>query len=172
MKESKIRLWWDFSRLRDAIYKIKYFFQRLFRGYSDPEIFSVYHYIAKFVYPRLKKFTNGKRMGVPCAMFPTPDKSHTDEEHEEADKNWQDILNKMLFAFEWILYDDFELSKKEMEEFEKKYGNIHEEKEEYKSKIDILDGDFYFNMELYDKLNEDCQEGLELFGKYFRNLWD
>lgn len=168
-----IQNWWEFSRLRDWIYEVKYFFQRLFRGYSDPEVFGCYSYLAKFIYPRIKAFVESDKHGTPVIMFSDPQKiEHSDEEYKEAEKNWQEVLNKILFAFEWILYDDLNLSKKEMKAFEEKYGDIHEEKEEYKRENSFFKDDFYFNTKLYEELNEKCQEGLELFGKYFRNLWD
>jgi len=37
------------------INKIKWFFQRLFRGYSDPDVWSFYDHMVAYALPRLEK---------------------------------------------------------------------------------------------------------------------
>jgi len=64
------------------------------------------------------------------------------------ENEWEKILDEMIFAFKYTLADA-EIKRKE---FEKKYGEI--------------------NKENYVKFEKRSQKGLELFGLYFRNLWD
>jgi hypothetical protein len=114
--------------------KIKWLFQKLTKGYNQLEIWSLYSHIAKYIYPRLKAFKNSKRMGIPAEFG-----DDTDKGFKEGQKEWEAVIDKILFAFEYILYDEENLSKKEKQEFEKKYGDIHEKKEEYLSELYFLD---------------------------------
>lgn len=105
-------------------YKIRWFLQKLFRGYSDPEVWDLQWHTAKYVLPRLKKLRK-IRHGFPAMLC------EEGKTEEESDKEWGDILGKMIKAFELILTDD-------------------------------CDG----------MNNPEIDEGTELFGKYFRALWD
>jgi len=97
---------------------IKYSFQRVFRGWSDRDLWSLDFTIAKFTLPRLKRFK--KRMiGIPMDF--------TKEE-------WGEILDMMIYAMESIAQD-----------------------------CAGMDDDIDW---------EDVQTGLELFGEYFRELWE
>lgn len=73
----------------DARYK-KYSKQLKTWGFCDAETWSLYSGIAKFTLPRLIKFKE-KNNGFPMGM--------TSEE-------WDKILDKMIFAFEWIVTSD------------------------------------------------------------------
>lgn len=98
--------------------------------YFDPrETWSLNWTIAKFVYPRLKKFKK-ENIGFPHE-FKTIDE-------------WNEILDKMLFSFKVLKEDCVGLE------------------------IDFNDPNWKNEI---DKTNERIQEGLELFGKYFRDLW-
>lgn len=87
--------------------------QRLERGFDDSETWALDCTIAKFIEPRLRRFKEIKA-GYPAIM---------------SEEKWDDILDKMIYAFECI------------------------------NKDTISD-------------NEDSvDEGLDLFRKYFFNLW-
>ena len=87
--------------------------QRLERGFDDSETWALDCTIAKFIEPRLRRFKEIKA-GYPAIM---------------SEEKWDDILDKMIYAFECI------------------------------NKDTIFD-------------NEDSvDEGLDLFRKYFFNLW-
>jgi len=64
------------------------------------------------------------------------------------ENEWEKILDEMIFAFKYVLADA-EIKRKE---FEKEYGEI--------------------NQENYIKFEKRAQKGFELFGLYFRSLWD
>ena len=68
-------------------YKIKMFFQRLFRGYSDDEVVDLDRSIAKFVIPRLRKLREI------TTSYPKDVKSL---------EEWNYMLAKFLFYFECI----------------------------------------------------------------------
>lgn len=124
--------------ISDLFYKIKWGLQKIFRGYSDIEIWNLDDTIIDFVLPRLKVFrkqTNG---------YP-PNLGSFEE--------WEDILDKIIWAFEYYNQDSTYFDLKE------KYGD---EKTET--------GRFRY-LEEYEALEERAEEGFELFGKYFRNFW-
>ena len=95
--------------------------QRIKRGFDDTELWSLYTTIGRFILPRLKAFREGF-CGYPTVL--------------ESEDQWGEILDKMIFSFDYVVRED--------EEFE-----VRE--------------DEYYNR---------VQEGLDLFAKYFFNLWD
>ncbi len=98
--------------------KIRFFFQRLTRGWDDSELWNLDHNLSKLILPRLKIFRQF-HLTYPHGM-----------EYEE----FNAIVDKMIYSFEYLSTD-------------KAYD---------------------FNPEEDKKV----QEGLELFAKYFRALWD
>ena len=96
---------------------IKYFFQRVTRGWDDSDTWSLDDTAAAFILPRLRRFKqvqNGRPYDIPI-------------------EQWEVMLDKMIAAFEFTVSKD-------------RYLN---EVEGYKKH----------------------QEGLDLFAKYFWNLW-
>jgi hypothetical protein len=69
---------------------IRFLYQRLTRGWSDEDTFSMDGPLAKLIAPRLKRFAELRR-GHPSGM---------------SEKEWEDIINKMVAAFEWYASDD------------------------------------------------------------------
>lgn len=96
---------------------IKSLWFRLLNGFYPEEWFSFYYHNAKWALPRLK-YLRKNLHGYPSTL---------------TCKEWEVILDKIIWAFEQILVEDAV------------------------GKIDN-----------YEKV----QEGLELFGKYYWNLWD
>ena len=84
--------------------RIKYFFQRRTRGWDDSELWNLDHVIAKFIVPRLKEFKK-------C-------KPYFQESREVPDsKNWNNILDKIIWSFEFVLTNygvDYECSNREI----------------------------------------------------------
>jgi hypothetical protein len=71
--------------IRRIKYAIKFFFQRLFRGWDDSETWALDGSLAQIIAPRLKRFKQVNN----C---------HPDEFTEE---EWDATIDKMIFAFEW-----------------------------------------------------------------------
>jgi len=69
---------------------LEYKLQRLERGFDDTETWNLYVTIAGFVVPRLKRFKE-VTMGYPASM---------------TEKEWNESLDKMIFAFETMLNED------------------------------------------------------------------
>ena len=108
------------QRYPDAIKELKEL------SFSQDETWCLYTTLAQFILPRLKYFRDVK------ANYPA---GLTQEE-------WTEILDKMIFAFEWALIED-------------------EMTEEYRKMSD----------KEKDKAWERYKEGMTLFSKWFMGLW-
>ncbi len=91
---SEVASWWKYRvvggyhRARGATER---WWQRRTRGWDDSDIWSLDFTIAKFVLPRLVLLRERKH-GYPCVC-----------ESEEA---WDDIMLRMIAAFEWLARED------------------------------------------------------------------
>jgi hypothetical protein len=98
---------WRVSRV---YYNVRYFFrqqiQKSKRGFGDGDLWDFYTTISSFILPRLKRY---KKINAcyPCSM---------------TCKEWNEILDKMIIAFELCLDEEI----KEVEEEEKDQEKIRE----------------------------------------------
>jgi len=72
-------------------YEIKYFFQRIFRGYDDRAIWDLDYYIATKVIKPLKHF-RACVCGTPISFTET---------------EWHAVLDKMIYSMEFIIEDNY-----------------------------------------------------------------
>lgn len=128
---------------------------------APKELWNLDYAVAKFVLPRLIKFKENS-LGFPG--------------YDEADTmdKWQDILQKMITAFEYIVTDDDWWVDDPRYDYS---DGIHIEIDKDKKTL------FHFRIDDWakeiennrdteqDRQNEAIKEGLELFSKYFRHLW-
>lgn len=128
---------------------------------APKELWNLDYTVAKFVLPRLIKFKENS-LGFPG--------------YDEADTmdKWQDILKKMITAFEYIVTDDNWWVDNPRYDYS---DGIHIEIDKDKKTL------FHFRIDDWakeiennrdteqDRRNEAIKEGLELFSKYFRHLW-
>ena len=134
---------------------------------APKELWNLDYTVAKFVLPRLIKFKENS-LGFPG--------------YGEADtmNKWQDILQKMITAFDYIVTDDdwwvddprydyfdgFHVS--EEKKPDEKFGTATVTTfilDDWAKEIEKNQS------EERDRRNETIKEGLELFSKYFRHLW-
>lgn len=97
---------------------IKFFFQRLIRGWDDAETWNIDDTVAIFTLPRLRRFAR-LRCGCPT---------------EISDAQWTKIIDQIIWSMEYI-----------------------------------ANGNHYVVADEEDR--EKLQNGLDLFGKWFLNLW-
>ena len=132
---------------------IKRAYQRCTRGWSDRDLWSLDYTIAKFALPRLIELK--KQMhGVPNTMFeelPDGEYNHTPEQTEAAIKKWNETLDEIIFAMDYLA------NYREHDYYPKKTWPEKPTKEDY--------------TELH-AVEKRVQEGLILFGTHFRSLWD
>lgn len=98
---------------------------------------------------------------------------------EEGSKRWDEVLDKMIWSFGQIAYvdydDQYHHGKGEYDwvKTDKTYPNpITGKIEATYQMVDKNPDEHWYDHVGHRKHEERIQEGLDLFGKYFRNLWD
>ena len=160
LKWKLTRPYWIVKRIiEDTPREIKYSIQRAIRGYSSSDIWSLDYAIARRVLPMLIAFRKADKMGVPTTMFEEPFKTeYSDEEHKKADKKWNDILDKMIYAFKYVVYDGA-------------WGGGDEHREELGIKLEE-GSDRKYEKKSWEEANKRHKEGMKLFAEHFMSLWD
>ena len=80
---------------------IKWTLQRLFRGYSDIDVWNLDTYLAKVIIKPLKAFRKLDKHGFPASPGRKMDINSTDD--------WNNTLDQMIEAFQIILDDETDL---------------------------------------------------------------
>lgn len=155
------------------------------------DTWSLDHTLAMIIYPALIQLKATKH-GVPSEVvkdvggedwaqqdsFDFYKETHN-ESFEIACERWNEILDKMIWSFEQLLKDEYDSLYHHGEtdwdwiETDKKFPNPITGKLE--ATFQMVDKDpnaHWYDAEGHLLHEERIQEGLELFGKYFRNLWD
>ena len=151
-------------------WNIKCAYQKIRYGVSDDDIFSLSDRISKFIIPRLQYFKKHGKKGIPAEFVP-PDYHLLSESEmkiadEKADKEWDAILDEIIFAFDYTVNSDKYapfpdvLMRDPFDKINFNRERTPEEKEAWR-----------IYMALCDQLNERKKKGLELFAKHFDNLW-
>ena len=97
-------LWFKFipRRISDAVYGMKKAAQKTVRGFSDDEVFELFHATSKFIYPRLLMFRDLYADRCPDMLskeiYPGVD-DLSEEQEIVANARWKEILDSMVFAF-------------------------------------------------------------------------
>lgn len=147
------------------------------------DTWSMDHTLAKIVVPMLKQLKETKH-GIPCEFaevggedyirqmsfgFYSEEVGSLFENH--AERRWNEVLDKMIWSFEQIILDEtndvyWEPYWEDMDPSEEVPENsvYNQLKMEHPRKK--------INNQKYDEYYKKLQEGYELFGKYYRNLWD
>lgn len=155
------------------------------------DTWSLDHTLAHIIYPALIQLRATKN-GVPSEIvadvggedYASQDsfdfyKETHNESWDIAAKRWDDILDKIIWSFEQLLKDDYDSlyhhGKTDWDwiESDRQYPNPITGKME--PTFQMVDKDpeaHWYDSEGHQLHEERIQEGLELFGKYFRNLWD
>ena len=171
-KTYRLPKWWS----RDFRYWAKRQYQKIRHGFALEESWDFYSHCATWSLPRLKHLRNNLN-GHPAFLLQEADElNSTRQEHfdfikdvtlnKDAHKKWEEILDKIIWS---------------MENHDKEPDPIYPPNYSHKQIItDLSDsGTSYESLDkraidfspIY-KHGERVQEGFELFGKFFRHLWD
>lgn len=74
--------------------RIKYFFQRVFRGYSDYDLIDCNKLIARKILPPLKAWVKSERNGYPATL--------------NSKEEWDTILEKIVWSLEELVTEKHE----------------------------------------------------------------
>lgn len=78
------------SRIHLLKREVRFLYEKLTRGFSEADLWSLDITIAEFILPRLKSFQEG-RGSFPSGL---------------SDKEWDEILGKMIYSFEYHANED------------------------------------------------------------------
>lgn len=158
---------------------------------DDFDTWSLDHTLAHIIYPALLQLKATKH-GVPSEIVNDvggEDYSQQDsfdfykETHAEsweiASNRWDDILDKMIWSFEQLMKDDYDTlyhhgtNEFDWVETDKLYPNpLTGKMEKTFQMVDKDPNSHWYDAEGHQLHEDRMNEGFELFGKYFRNLWD
>ena len=149
------------------------------------------HTLANIIYPALLQLKATKQ-GVPSEVVndvggedwsPQESFDFYKESHNEAweiaSKRWDEILDKMIWSFQQLTIDDYSSKyhhgdiEYDFVKSDKQFLNpITGKMESTYQMVDKNPDEHYFDAEGLQLHEERIQEGLELFGKFYRSLWD
>ena len=146
--------------------------------------------LAKIIYPMLIQLKAVKH-GVPSEFCEVGGEDYTEQDsfdfyketHDDAWKKgaerWDDTLDKMIWSFGQLAYDDYD---KQYHHGDAEYDWVESDRtypnpvtgaiEPTYQMVDKNPGDHWYDHVGHQLHEERIQEGIELFGKYFRSLWD
>lgn len=148
------------------------------------------HTLAMIIYPALIQLKQTKQ-GIPNEFVEVGGEEYHSqqsfdfyvESHDEAweigAKRWDETLDKMIWAFQQIAFEDYNdkyhHGKMNMDwiKSDKTFPNpVTGKIEPTYQMIDKNPDEHWFDAEGLQLHEDRIQEGLELFGKYYRSLWD
>ena len=154
-----------FNKIKWKYYDIRLFikskYQKLVYGFEFRDCWNLYYAHSKWILPRLKHLRNNLN------STPTKPDGETTETDPKAFsiEEWQEILDKMIFAFEFVLKEDDYL----MECYPKDYDcGFNVDKEGYLVRKDTRKPDYTE----FNKKQKRYQEGILLFAQFYNSLWD
>lgn len=166
----KYTIW--LNHIKEWLYEVKFFFQRLFTGYDDTDYWNIDLAVYKYALPLIKKYRrdlfnshdSGETWSMPCINI--------SDDPEEEYLYWLAIVNDIIWSLEESLYGTNEpiLNCKECEE---RWSEMC---------IKNPDGSYTIkdctNKKLHSKFYKEekeyykkVQKGLNYFHKYLHNLW-
>ena len=132
--------------IRDWYYEVKYFIQRGQRGYSDRDTWDFDSYLCEIIPPAIRYLSKNKS-GCPGDLW---DKEAKNNECHK----WFEILEEIAQGFE---------AADQIKSLSRYCKWLKTDKEVY---------DHELEMEKDKQLAVKFERGMELFAKYFLNLWD
>lgn len=154
------------------------------------DTYSFDHTLAYIIYPALLQLKATKQ-GIPSDFAKIGGEDFDDQESfdfykensqeffDQKCKEWDDIFDKMIWSFRQLIEDDYTsqyhhgVSEWDFVESDKLYPNpITGKLEQTYQMVDRDPTSHWFDSEGLRLHEERIQEGLDLFGKYYRSLWD
>jgi len=125
---------WHYKLTTKLYYDIKYFFQRLFRGYDDLDKWNAAWYISRKAIPVLQAWRNSRMMGTSIKRhyinrhgeiveYKDEDLRNNNNEIPDAfsEEEWKMIIDDIIFAFKFILHEDNVDGSYDEEEYNRNY---------------------------------------------------
>jgi hypothetical protein len=156
--------YWGFL-YQDVKLAVKSKYQLWRYGFEYRDTWGLDHALAKWILPRLKHLKKNK-YGCPSEFFTgTLEEQESDEGFKKALAEWDEILDEIIWSFEFILNEDEYLHACFPADFD--YG-FEEAENGYVENKDKRKIDF----SSFDAAQKRAEKGHLLFAKNLRNLWD
>jgi len=170
-----------FYKIKEFPQDIKHIYQRARKGYSYRDLWNIDYWFMEIMPEMLTDLKKNNR-GCPMQFID----GESDADFENGMKKWHDILDRMIFCFR-EMNDDTCSMKNEYEDefFKQRYeGKSFEDrfvKNEDGQTYSLIEGNVdpelqenYHKktLEIEEYKDKMKNEGLELFSKYFWNLWN
>ena len=164
----------DFSVFRDVKNEIKWAYQRVFRGWDDRVIWSIDYHLAANIPLWLEELKKDQSCPTSIAPEGVDVSSFAEEDWDTRKEEWTRIIDSMIDGFRaaediinktlpsWDIFYD---------EYEKRYGcwdmKDHEKDQKLMEELGTWDG----IKKEEEALMLRFDAGMDLFKKYFFNLW-
>jgi len=154
------------------------------------DTWSMDHTLALIILPMLLQLKATKH-GVPANFADVGGAGHEhqdsfdfykeshDEAFDKAIKRWDEVLDKMIWSFQQLALEDYNKqyhhgeAKLDWVETDKMHHNpLNGKLEKTYQMVDLNPDEHWYDHVGHMMHEERIQEGLKLFGKYFRSLWD
>jgi hypothetical protein len=177
--------------LYQRYYSIKCIFEDILRvferlthnGIAKYDLWSLDYTMAKWMLPRLKAFIASDRHGCPGYFSEYSDAYGSLEKYEELVKQgrfdkevadgiidgphkWEQVLQEMLFALDWIVNCDFETDNAKSRAFYKRWG-YKDPHAKLESNADIT---YYYDMTPEYLAEQNAKSGLQAFGGLHKTI--
>jgi hypothetical protein len=148
---------------------MKSWWQRKTKGYADEECWDLSYSTAKWILPRLKHLRDNLH-GTPFNQEKKFDKNTPYDAQTLTLEEWKDRLDKMIYAFEFILNEDDILDKCYPADYDWGWKVRPEEENDKESKRLIFNDNRKPDYTYFNECEKRHKEGLSLFCLYYRNL--
>lgn len=154
------------------------------------DTWSMCYTLAFIIYPMLIQL-KAEKHGIPAEFGETGGENYHDQKSfpfyeetvdwafEQRSKGWDDVLDKMIWSFSQLINDDWESKyhhgKHDTDWIESDithYNPVTKKHEKTYQMVDKNPDGHWYDVEGHRLHMDRIQEGLELFGKYYQNLWD
>lgn len=154
------------------------------------DTWSLDHTLALIILPALIQLKETKH-GIPNEFGNVGGQNHDDQysfdfysetsdwAFDQRVKEWDEVLDKMIWSFEQILKDEYDSlyhhgkAEYDFVECDKMHPNpVTGKMEKLYQMVDKNPNEHWYDHVGHRLHEERIQEGLELFGKYYRALWD
>lgn len=141
------------------------------------DTYNVDHTLALIILPMLLQFRETHH-GLPNEFVDTSGEDYhrqqsfdfyrdSQESFDKAIERWHNILDKMIWSFYQIIIDD----DRKYHHGSPSYASIKQSDGMYRM-IDKNPDDHWYDSVGHQMYEDRIKEGLELFGKYYKSLWD
>ena len=181
-----------FDKIKEFPQDVKHRCQRAKKGYSFRDLWSIDYWFMEIMPEMLTEFKKNLH-GCP-AQFTTNDDGTQYQDVEKGMKDWEDIIDRMIFCLREMNEDTCSMKNEYEEEYHRQRNKPNEGKpfkdwfvpceikdENGEQLYELITGEVEPELEEnYRKKTLEIQEyrekmkneGFELFSKYFWNLWD